>query len=229
MRSQHCNTTKREEHKEPDQGGSVNQENTANPFLIHPSTINFIKVSQRAKQTKTTISHMHRRESRHQQRYIQDRLEGREGGHHYSSPHMGCSDWMTELKHSFRKRKIAKWLSDLRSERSEREEMGLNLKMSLLLLLTTSLLSSLSNQTAERYLICQSSDAFGQDIREWGWEKNKKKNQAKASEIKLRVGRVLAQSKTTAADSKPPERGEDTAGGDSQNLSAAVCSEMGQG
>lgn len=28
----------------------------------------------------------------------------REGGYHYSCPHMGSSDWMTELRHSFLKR-----------------------------------------------------------------------------------------------------------------------------
>lgn len=56
---------------------------------------------------------------------------------------------------------------------------------------------------------------------ETGDGKGEKKNQAK--EIEWWVGRVLAQSKTMAADSKPPERGEDTAeAGDSHSLSAAV-------
>lgn len=40
-----------------------------------------------------------------------------------------------------------------------------------------------------------------------------KNNQAKASEIRVWVWRVLAHGKTLAADSKPSEEGENTAGG----------------
>lgn len=40
----------------------------------------------------------------------------------------------------------------------------------------------------------------------------KKNNQAKASEIRVWVWRVLAHGKTLAADSKPSEEGENTAG-----------------
>lgn len=56
-----------------------------------------------------------------------------------------------------------------------------------------------------------------------------KNNQAKALKIELWVGRMPVRGKTTAADSKPPEKGEDTAGRGSHTPSAAACGETGQG
>lgn len=51
-----------------------------------------------------------------------------------------------------------------------------------------------------------------QNIRDRGFM-GKKNNQAKASEIRVWVWRMLAHGKTLAADSKPSEEGENTAGG----------------
>lgn len=57
-------------------------------------------------------------------RYVQDRLAGREGGHHYSCPHMGCSDWMTELRHSFLKRLAQHSTAKALEERALSERAG---------------------------------------------------------------------------------------------------------
>lgn len=92
-----------------------------------------------------------------------------------------------------------------------------------------SLLSSSSNQTAERYLICRSSDAFAQDIRERG--SGEKNNQAKSFRD-WTVGREGAcmwfKKKTTPLDYSPRNRRRHMRQGfpDSQR---AECSEADQG
>lgn len=125
-------------------------------------------------------------------RYIQDRLAGREDGHHYSCPHIRCSDWMTELRHS--KALHCKSTIFLRLEEREPSKTGGGLKSHNEHFFCSSLLSSSSNQTAERYLICHNSNAFAQDIRERGW-RGEKIIKKKVLKFELWVGRTLVRGK----------------------------------
>lgn len=107
---------------------------------------------------------------------------------------------------------------DLKPECPGREGMGL----------TSSLLGYSSNQTAERYQERHSSDTFGPHINNRGWENN----QAEALRFgNCREGDCTSLKKTSADTthpSAPKKKEKDTAGGEAQTPSAAVCSDMDQ-